>query len=95
MNKYNLIRLGAFCQKKMDLMDNFKIMELPSDFKGWNFRMAIPAPANSPIAFEDIGLVNLPEIDDIELQEFRSRDNFETIKIGYSIRANTLVIKEP
>ena len=32
MNKYNLIRLGALAQRDFKMKDNFRIMEVPSDF---------------------------------------------------------------
>lgn len=90
MNKSNLILLGAFAQKKFGMLDNFKVVEIPSDSPP-RYRAIIKQPKmnnhHSPYA-EPL------ETEIIELEKLGYTETKEFIWCGYSQRANVLVIQE-
>ena len=94
MNKHNLIKLGALAQKTFKMKDDFKIMELPSDSPP-RVRIAIPSAVDVVPFFDLVEVVAMPLTDEIDLQKFGSKDNYEYILCGCSARANVLVIREP
>jgi hypothetical protein len=79
MNKNNLIKLGAFCQREFNMEPDFKIMEVASDFTGV-VRVAV---IHSRYGYDKITLstIGMP-------------DNLEYIRCGYSRMANILAIQE-
>ena len=88
MNTRNLIKLGALAQKKFEMKDNFRIMEVPSDSSNI-IQVAVPYDRTSQPREEALEF-----IDRVVLEKFASDDNFEFIRAGYSVKANVLVIKE-
>ena len=93
MNKKNLIVLGALCQKMFNLPNFFNVIELPSDFSQNIYRLANPEPTQWGIG-EEAYPSSSPKIEDIELVKLGISNNYETMRVGYSERNNTLVIKE-
>jgi hypothetical protein len=70
------------------MKDNFKIMEFPSDNTN-TVRIAIPGPFPGEYRSGPAG-----GDETVTLEKFASADNFEFVRVGYSARANILVIKE-
>ena len=89
MNSDNLIKLGAMAQKKFNMKDNFKIMAVPSDTHR-SYRIAVMNDFDG----YNCGVPDRYNIDydDVLLEKFGSSDNFEFIRVGYSPRANILLI---
>jgi hypothetical protein len=79
MNKNNLIKLGAFCQRELSMEPDFTIIEVASDFAGV-FRVAVE---HSRYGY-----------DKVALSKIGMSDNFEYIWCGYSRIANVLIIRE-
>ena len=89
MNSDNLIKLGAMAQKKFNMKDNFKIMEVPSDTQR-SYRVAIMNEFDG-YSYGVQDRYNI-DYDNVLLEKFGSSDNFEFIRVGYSPRANILLI---
>ncbi len=90
MNKINLVLLGAFAQKKFNMLDGFEVVEIPSD-SPHRYRVAIKQPVieSRPHSYAgplETEIVELEMVGDMETKEF--------IWCGYSQRANTLIIQE-
>ncbi len=91
MNKINLIKLGAFAQRKYNLPDDFRIMEVPSDSYN-SIHLAIPQ--NLSVSVDDIPEYMPIDEEVVTLEKIGVRDNFEYIWMGYARRAHVLVIKD-
>jgi len=87
MNKHNLIKLGALSQKKFAMKDNFTIMEVPAS-------TVYSVAVHNELSFHgDISRAPFDR-DDVILEKFGSSDNYEHIRVGYSSRANVLLISD-
>lgn len=84
MNKNNLIKLGAFAQRKFKMEKDFKIVEVEDETN----RVILPFCERKSFEFQR-------GYDMVELQKVRIVDGEteEYAWIGYSRKANTLVIK--
>lgn len=92
MNKQNLIRLGSVCQKKFDMRDDYKYMELPDDNTLMICR--IPIPVKNEWNYEyRLNSTNFL-VDEIQLERIIINDNSEIILAGYGKASNTLVVQE-
>ena len=85
MNKINLIRLGAFAQTVFNMQPGFAVIEIPSD-----------GPHTYYVAYTQTSMGwEFIEKDAVFLQKYVIADGpIETIRMGYSVLANTLVIRE-
>ena len=92
MNKQNLIRLGSICQKKFDMSDDYKYIELPSDNTKKTFMVPIPTKYewNSVSRLDFTNIL----IDEIRLEQIFFNNNYERAWVGYGKASNTLVIQE-
>lgn len=92
MNKLNLIRLGATCQKHFDMDDNFKIIELASDDDNTTYKIPIP----DEYRYGDKIHIDFSRvvIEEIVLEKLAFNLNYEYIRVGYGKLSKTLLIQE-
>ena len=88
MNKQNLIRLGSICQKKFDMSDDYRYIELLSDNIQKTYRIPIPNKQ------EWCGVtITSFFVEEIQLEQIVLNNN-ETVLVGYGKLSNTLLIQE-
>jgi len=96
MNTSNLIAFGIFCGYQFRISPGFRIMQIPSDFRG-EFRVAYPLQGYGRCLSEDSSIPpNSSSVgyDDVELIQMGSLDNYEKIWAGYSSLANMLIYQD-
>jgi hypothetical protein len=81
MNKNNLIRLGAECQKRFEMLENFEIYE------------ADPKPAGINDYLTDNIAIDGGVLEHVTFEKLVFED-LEYVRVGYARMANVLVIKE-
>ena len=91
MNKHNLIRLGTYAQIKFDMLPDFSIMEISPDTPGNTYQVALPIEKYGRDGYR---MYTSQDYEGVELQKVWFRNNCEYIWMAYSVRANTLLIKE-
>ena len=91
MNTINLIRAGAMAQKRFHMLADFGIMLIPAN-AGNTYRVAIHPNIEFSYRKEDYAYVPI-DYDDVRLEIFIFRNTLEHIMMGYSERANVLVVK--
>ena len=98
MNKENLIKLGAFAQREFSLDKDFKIIDISTDqtFLG-EYHLPIP-PTYHGVDYNPFVQIYEQLIDNVTLIKVAipvKDGNPETVWIGYSRLANTLIYREP
>lgn len=88
MNKQNLIRLGSICQKKFDMSDDYRYIELLSDNIQKTYRIPIPNKEE----WNNITITSF-FVEEIQLEQIVLNNN-ETVLVGYGKLSNTLLIQE-
>jgi hypothetical protein len=84
MNTRNLIIAGAHAQKHFDMKDGFDVVFIPADNHAQTYRIAVM----------DNKFYSDLQFDDVLLETFAIKSDFERIRMGYSRLANKLLVKD-